>query len=144
MQEIDDRFPIEVVSTGLPSVIVPLMNIDAVRRCRINHGLYARFLETTAKAAILVFAPHEDIRVRVFVDDEGFFEDPATGSANGNLAAWLLRHRYFGKSELSYRVEQGHEMGRPSRLDVEASESGGVYRIRVGGQVVSIAAGTWE
>jgi len=144
VDDLDERFPIEVVSTGLPSVIVPMMNIDAVRRCRINHGLYARFLESTAKAAILVFAPHEDVRVRVFVDDEGFFEDPATGSANGNLAAWLLRHRYFGKSELAYRVEQGFEMGRPSRLDVEASESGGVYRIRVGGQVVSIAAGTWE
>lgn len=144
VNELDERFPIEVVSTGLPSVIVPLMDIDAVKRCRINHERYARFLETTAKAAILVFAPHNDVRVRVFVDDEGFFEDPATGSANGNLAAWFLKHRYFGKSELAYRVEQGYEMGRPSRLDVEASESGGTYRLRVGGQVVSIAAGTWE
>ena len=142
--DIDERFPIEVVSTGLPSVIVPLTSLDALQRCRINHDRYARFLAEVTKAAILAFTPHDrGVHVRVFVDDEGFFEDPATGSANGNLAAWFLKHRYFGKSAIAYRVQQGVEMGRPSLLDVEAREEDGRYTIRVGGRVVPIAEGTW-
>jgi trans-2,3-dihydro-3-hydroxyanthranilate isomerase len=144
VNELDERFPIEVVSTGLPSVIVPLASLDAVQRCRIDHDRYAQFLRDVAKAAILVFTPHEDLRVRVFVDDEGFFEDPATGSANGNLAAWLLKHRYFGRNAIRYRVEQGFEMGRPSILDVEASEEHGNFTIRVGGRVMPVAEGTWD
>ena len=143
VDELDERFPIEVVSTGLPSVIVPLTSLDALQRCRIDHDRYARFLRDVAKAAILVFTPHNDVRVRVFVDDEGFFEDPATGSANGNLAAWFLKHRYFGRSAIQYRVEQGFEMGRPSLLDVDAREENGDYTIRVGGRVVAVAEGTW-
>jgi trans-2,3-dihydro-3-hydroxyanthranilate isomerase len=144
VDEIDERFPIEVVSTGLPAVIVPLTSLDALQRCRIHHDRYAQFLRDVAKSAILVFTPRDDLRVRVFVDDEGFFEDPATGSANGNLAAWLLKHRYFGRNAIRYRVEQGVEMGRPSLLEVEASEEQGSYTIRVGGRVVPVAEGTWD
>lgn len=145
VNELDERFPIEVVSTGLPAVIVPLTSLDAVQRCRIHHDRYAQFLRDVVKSAILVFTPHDaDLRVRVFVDDEGFFEDPATGSANGNLAAWLLKHRYFGRNAIKYRVEQGVEMGRPSLLEIAAREENGVYTIRVGGRVVPIAAGTWD
>ncbi|HEY4641193.1 MAG TPA: PhzF family phenazine biosynthesis protein [Thermoanaerobaculia bacterium] len=142
VEEIDDRFPVEVVSTGLPSVIVPLTSLDALQRCRIDHERYARFLRDVSKSAILVFTPLNDIRVRVFVDDEGFFEDPATGSANGNLAAWFLRHHYFACTAIKYRVEQGFELGRPSILEIAASEEHGSYEIRVGGRVVPVAQGT--
>ena len=64
------------------------------------------------------------------MEDPGFLEDPATGSANGDLACWLLRHGFFGGARsLSYTVSQGSEMGRPSRLHVEASydAAGGLY-----------------
>jgi len=139
--DIDDRFPVQLVSTGLPSVIVPLKTLDAIGRCRIRHDLYQQFLDDTTKAALLVFTPHHnDIRVRVFVDDTGFFEDPATGSANGNLAAWLVRHRYFGRDTIEYRAQQGVEMRRPSQLYVAASPTS----IRVGGRVFRVAEGEWD
>ena len=70
------------------------------------------------------------MHVRVFVDDE----DSST-----NLAAWFLRHRYFGRSAIEYRVRQGVELGRPSLLDLEASEEDGRYTIRVGGGAVPTA-----
>ena len=82
--------------------------------------------------------------MRVFVDDEGFFEDPATGSANGNLAGYLLEHSYFGRAELSYIVEQGFEMRRPSLLRVTASKNANGFDIRVGGRVFRVAEGEWE
>lgn len=148
LDDLDDRFPIQNVSTGLPSVIVPLRSLDAVRRCVIRRHFYAQFLAEQVKAALLVFTTEtvdadNDVHVRVFVDDEGFFEDPATGSANGNLAAYLVQHRYFGKAQIEYRVEQGYEMGRRSLLHVAAEERDGSFVIRVGGRVFPVAEGEW-
>lgn len=146
--DLDARFPVQIVSTGLPSVIVPLKTRNAVGRCAIRHDLYQRFLDEGTQAALLVFAPEpenpqNDLRVRVFVDDYGFFEDPATGSANGNLAGYLLEHRYFDRTAIEYRVEQGYEMGRPSLLRVAAEKTGDDFVIRVGGRVFPVASGEW-
>jgi trans-2,3-dihydro-3-hydroxyanthranilate isomerase len=149
VSDLVDALPIQLVSTGLPSVIVPLKTRAAVARCAIRADRYQQFLDDTVKAALLVFAPEpedpaNDLRVRVFVDDPGFFEDPATGSANGNLAGYLVQHRYFGKDAVQYRVEQGYEMGRPSLLHVAAEKNGDDISIRVGGRVFRVAGGDWE
>jgi trans-2,3-dihydro-3-hydroxyanthranilate isomerase len=147
VEDLDDRFPVQVVSTGLPFVIVPVKSRSAVERCAIHHGLYREFL-ADVQASLLVFTPdvvdrRNDLHVRVFVDDTGFFEDPATGSANGNLAAYIVEHRYFDKSDVRYRVEQGIEMGRPSLLRIEATKNEGRFVIRVGGRVFPVAEGEW-
>ena len=83
------------------------------------------------------------IRARDFMEDPGFAEDPATGSANGNLAGYLLKYKYFGDDHINYKVLQGVEMGRPSTLYVDASCTGKDYQIRVGGKCVIIAEGNW-
>jgi trans-2,3-dihydro-3-hydroxyanthranilate isomerase len=149
LADLEEKLPIQVVSTGLPAVIVPLRTRDAVARCAIRAELYQRFLDDTAKAAICAFtgeAEHagNDFRVRVFVDDPGFFEDPATGSANGNLAGYLLEHGYFDRTDVQYRVEQGYEMGRPSLLYVAAMKNERGTHIRVGGRVFRVAEGRWD
>ena len=58
--------------------------------------------------------------MRVFVDYFGVPEDPATGSGNGCLAGYLVKHRYFGKERIDIRSEQGYEIGRPSLLLLRA------------------------
>lgn len=145
-QDIRSDYPIQVVSTGLPAVIVPLKSLDAVRRCAIHHSNFQHFIDTMIKCNLLVFVPEaekeeNDLRVRVFMDDTGFFEDPATGSANGNLAGYLLEHNFFQASKINYRVEQG--MQRPSLIIVDAEKSNGKFRIHVGGKVFSVAKGEW-
>lgn len=147
--DLDERFPVQVVSTGLPFVIVPAKTRSAVERCSIQHSLYREFLEKVVRASLLVFAPEvtdrdNDVHARVFVDDAGFFEDPATGSANGNLAAYVVEHRFFGKFHVRYRVEQGVEMGRPSLLRIDAAKTDGRFVIRVGGRVFPVAEGEWS
>ncbi len=92
---IDEDFPIQEVSTGLPAIIVPLTSMNAVRQCRINHSSYFKFIKESFSANILVFCKEtyckeNDLNVRVFCDDSGYPEDAATGSANGNLAGYLL------------------------------------------------------
>jgi trans-2,3-dihydro-3-hydroxyanthranilate isomerase len=77
------------------------------------------------------------------MDDTGFLEDPATGSANGNLAGYLLEHNFFQDTKIKYRVEQGYEMGRPSLLKIKAEKIDGKFHIHVGGKVFFVAKGEW-
>lgn len=148
IEEMDSRFPIQIVSTGLPAVIVPLHSLEAVNRCKIHHDRYQNFIDTVIKANILVFAleserKENDLSVRVFLDDPGFLEDPATGSANGNLAGYLVTHNFFDSKSIAYRVEQGFQMGRPSILTIQAEQHQNAIKILVGGKVFLIAKGEW-
>lgn len=143
-QDIRDDYPAQWVSTGLEAVIVPLKSVSALEKCRVNYEARQQFIDEYYKCNILVFAEDQDqLRVRVFMDDTGFLEDPATGSGNGDLAAYLLKHEYFGSHELQYSVSQGSEMGRPSRLSVKARLHDGHYTIQVGGHVHLVAEGNW-
>ena len=86
--EIDDRFPVQEVSTGLPFIIVPLKNLDVLKKAQVKKEAYFKLIENTDAKAILIFSPEtykkeNDLSVRVFADYYGVPEDPATGSANG-------------------------------------------------------------
>jgi trans-2,3-dihydro-3-hydroxyanthranilate isomerase len=95
---------------------------------------------------ILIFCPEtynrkNDLNVRVFCDYYGISEDPATGSANGCLAGYLAKHRYFGNDKIDIRVEQGYEISRPSLLYLRAENEQGKIDVSVGGKVVMVAKG---
>jgi trans-2,3-dihydro-3-hydroxyanthranilate isomerase len=145
-EAIDDRFPIETVSTGLPFIIVPLRKLETVKMCSVVKDRYFQLIKDTEAKAILVFNPEtynaeNNLNVRVFVDYFGIPEDPATGSANGCLAAYLVKHRYFDTENLDVRVEQGYEVGRPSLLYLNADVRGGTINVSVGGKVIPIVKG---
>ncbi len=144
--DIDDRFPVEEVSTGLPFFIVPLRDIGALRKAKVDREIYFDLIENTAAKGILVFCsethePQNDISVRVFVDYYGVPEDPATGSGNGCLAGYLVRHRYFGTDKINIRSEQGYEIDRPSLLLLQAAQDGADINIAVGGKCIVMARG---
>jgi trans-2,3-dihydro-3-hydroxyanthranilate isomerase len=88
-----------------------------------------------------VYRQGNDLNARVFAHGYGVGEDPATGSANGCLAGYLVRHRYFGGPRVDIRVEQGYEIGRPSLLLLRAEEKKAKIDVRVGGRVVPVARG---
>jgi trans-2,3-dihydro-3-hydroxyanthranilate isomerase len=77
----------------------------------------------------------------MFADCYGISEDPATGSGNGCLAAYLVKHRYWGKNEIDIRSEQGYEINRPSLLYLKAQEINSQIDVRVGGKSITIAKG---
>ena len=77
----------------------------------------------------------------MFADDLGVPEDPATGSAAGCLAGYLVEHRYFGTGPVDVRVEQGYEMNRPSLLYLRAEREGDEMKVHVGGKVQMVAKG---
>jgi trans-2,3-dihydro-3-hydroxyanthranilate isomerase len=145
LEEIDNNYPIQEVSTGVPFVIVPLKTLDAVKRVTIDKDKHLELAKET-QAETLVFCPEtykkeNNLNVRVFVDLHGTPEDPAAGSANGCLAGYLSRYRYFGDDSVNARVEQGYEIGRPSLLHIKAENREGEIHVYVGGKVVMVANG---
>ena len=145
--DIDPAFPIQEVSTGIADIIVPLKTLSAVKRARTNRDKYFQLVEDTEAKSMLVFCPEtyhkqNHLNVRVFADYYGIPEDPATGSANGCLAAYLVKHRYFGQDQINIRVEQGYEIGRPSLLLLKAKQDESErIDVNVGGRVIPVAKG---
>jgi trans-2,3-dihydro-3-hydroxyanthranilate isomerase len=144
--DIDSRFPIQTVSTGLPFIMVPLTSLVAVKHATLRHDLYKKFIHLADANAIFFFCsetydPSHQINARMFADELGVTEDPATGSANGCLAAYLTANQYFGTSMINIRVEQGYEIQRPSVLHLNAQKNETSYQILVGGQVIYVARG---
>ncbi|WP_276282696.1 PhzF family phenazine biosynthesis protein [Halorussus caseinilyticus] len=138
--------PCQVVSTGLPQLMVPLESLDAVRRATTNETpYYEHVVDGLGVKAVLVFAretyeSESDLNVRVFVEAHGIPEDSATGSANTSLAALLLRER-TSASELRLTAEQGYEMDRPSTLHLRADRTDDSVVARVGGRVSNVLEG---
>ncbi len=144
--DLDTRYPIEPVSTGLPFIIIPLTNLAAVSQAKLNLDLYDRAVANLPAQAILLFCPEtvnldRQLHVRVFTECFGIPEDPATGSANGCLAAYLAKHQYFGSPKLDITVEQGVEMGRSALLYLRAESTANLCPVSIGGRVVKIAKG---
>jgi trans-2,3-dihydro-3-hydroxyanthranilate isomerase len=144
--EIDSRFPIEEVSTGLPFIVVPLPSLAVLQKVRVNSEKYFALIEGAWAKGLLVFCPEarnpaNQLSVRVFVEYFGVPEDPATGSGNGCLAGYLVRHRYFGQARVEARAEQGHQVGRPSLLYLKAHEDDAGIHVEVGGQAITVAKG---
>lgn len=143
---IDHRFPIEEVSTGLPFIIVPLKDLAAIKNCYIDRVGYMKLIDQAEAKSIFVFCPEcydprNQINARMFDDFHGIAEDPATGSANGCLAAYLVKNRYYESPAIDIKVEQGYEIGRPSLLLLKANEEGGAISVSVGGRVIMVAGG---
>jgi len=144
--------PVQVVSTGLPQMMVPVRGLAEVQRLaadRLDLATLARVCRAAGTDCVMVFtfeteSSEATVHTRMFAPSLGVPEDPATGSANGALGAYLVHHRAVAVSEPTTCItsEQGLELGRPSRLYVEVDSSEGeIAAVRVGGQVVAIAEG---
>jgi trans-2,3-dihydro-3-hydroxyanthranilate isomerase len=144
LADIDLNYPIEQVSTGLPFIIVPLKTLAAVQKAKLELTKYYQLVDQLPAQNILIFCSQtltveNDLHVRVFTQALGIPEDPATGSANGCLAAYLVQHSYKSRKSIDLRVEQGYEIDRPALLYIRADANS----VSVGGQVGLVARGQW-
>ena len=144
--DIDDRYPIQEVSTGLPFALVPLKTLDAAQRAKVNLDRLRALLGAHDAIAPAIFCretlhAENDLHVRVLDDIYGAPEDPATGSAGGCIAAYCVEYGYFAGDSIAIRAEQGYQIGRPSLLRLKASKTAEGIDIRVGGTVELVARG---
>jgi trans-2,3-dihydro-3-hydroxyanthranilate isomerase len=144
--------PVQVVSTGAPQMMVPVRSLREVQgldASRLNAAPLNRACWEVETEFVMVFTfeterPQSTVHVRGFAPLAGVPEDPATGSANGALGAYLVHHRAVPLDEGTVHIvsEQGAELHRPSTLYVEVDQAGAeITAVRVGGQVVPVAEG---
>lgn len=144
----DSPFPVEVVSTGLPVLIVPIRTLTAVKSMQVDHSAIGELCDRLGVYGIMVYTTmtleeNSTVHTRLFADPIGIPEDPATGSASGALGAYLVKNGVVEVGPTTEVViEQGYEIDRPSRILVDVfSDDDMIQNIKVGGQVVMVAEG---
>lgn len=143
VEDFHPSLPIETVSTGVPFTIAPLKSLAVLQNLRVDlHGA-TEYLETSG-AKFFYFVTRETVDPSAGMHARMLFyngEDPATGSAAGCAAAWMVAHG-VAEPEQQVVIEQGIEMQRPSRIFVRASRrDNSVVNVRVGGNAVEVIRG---
>ncbi len=135
------RLQAQVVSTGVPHLLVPVRDPDALGRARPHGEALAAYLRSVGAQGCYLFCldpldSDAPAQARFFGPNVGIAEDPATGSAAGPLAAYLVMHK-LASERRPVVIEQGRAMGRPSRIEVRVSGGG----VRVSGSAVLVVEG---
>jgi trans-2,3-dihydro-3-hydroxyanthranilate isomerase len=137
-------WPVQVVSTGLPFAIVGIRKQETLASLKFAHAQAEEFLKNSEAKFFYFVCPqrHEE---RLEVQARMFFyggEDPATGSAAGCAASWMVQHG-IANSDQQVVIRQGVEIRRPSEMHVRATRGGQrVTNVRVGGYAVEVLRGT--
>src|SRR5579863_6108701 len=143
LEDFDDSLPIQTVSTGLPYIVTPLKSLAVTQSLRIDGSRAAEYLAKT-EGKFFYFVTRETVDNAARLHARMLFyngEDPATGSAAGCAAAWMVAHG-VAKPDERVLIEQGVEMKRPSRIFVRASRiDNRVVNVRVGGHAIEIMRG---
>jgi len=143
IEDFDSTLPIQTVSTGLAFTVTPLKSLAVIQDLRVNLSQASAYLEKSG-GKFFYFVTRETVDREARLHARMLFyngEDPATGSAAGCAASWMVAHG-VAKSEERVLIEQGMEMRRPSRIFVRASlDNNRVVNVRVGGHAVEVMRG---
>jgi trans-2,3-dihydro-3-hydroxyanthranilate isomerase len=142
----------QVVSTAVPQLMIPIRSLEALRALPsggTGTSLAALLRKYGTDCAMCYTmeteSPDATVHCRMFAPGIGVPEDPATGSASGALGCYLVWHNLIRPhgGVASMVVEQGVEIGRPSRIHVQVTVGNGgeITEVRVGGTAVTIAEG---
>jgi trans-2,3-dihydro-3-hydroxyanthranilate isomerase len=152
IEDLDETLPIQIISTGMSFLAVPIRSLADLGRCRVNAALLAEIYQRYGATGCEAFT-RETIEIgearahaRMFAPGDNIAEDPATGSAAGALGAYLVHHGASGIESVDGRarfvIEQGDFMHRPSRINIEiAGKAGSIEEVRVGGPSIVVAHG---
>ena len=149
----DDMIEPEAVSTGVPYLFIPLKRPEMLSWVKVDMAKWELSLRDYWAPEMFVFSTDDwthifeggHIRARMFAPGLGIGEDPATGSACAALAGFLGLRSETRDGTVRWSVDQGVEMGRPSRLELEVDlKRGQLEAIRVGGASVLVSSGTLQ
>ena len=140
--------PVQTVSTGTPQLMIPLRNLDALRRVAVDLASLTAFREASDFFSVHLFClqgvtPEGQTFARHFASPPDVFEDPFTGSATGGMAAYLWHHGLIDAP--TFVAEQGHWMHRPGKATVEVvGPRQDIKAVKVGGAAATIVRGELE
>jgi trans-2,3-dihydro-3-hydroxyanthranilate isomerase len=143
-----DRHPPQIASVGLPFLVVEIANRAALAAAKVDISAFSKLLPTEGADAIYLYCRElrdddgdVDFTARMFAPWDGVAEDPATGSATGATCSLIASLSPQPQSPHRFRVAQGVDMKRPSRLDIRMEEDG---LVRIGGACVPVMSGFIE
>jgi trans-2,3-dihydro-3-hydroxyanthranilate isomerase len=140
-KDLDPKLEPEFVSTGIFNLMVPIRNRAALGKIQMNMVEMARLLGNQAALAYcFTMGSNHSAFTRGMMPWE-LYEDAATGSAAGSLGAYLVKHGRLASGQ-TLNIAQGVEMGRPSQIEVEVSQTGKKLTPRVSGAAVKVFEGT--
>ena len=151
-EDLDESLPIQVITTGLSCLAVPIRSLADLRDIRVDSTLLADVYQRHGGAGCHAFT-RETIEVgasrahaRFFAPADNIPEDPATGSACGALGGYLVHHGGLSlepeNGRYKFVIEQGDFIHRPSRIHLDVKgEKGRVEEVKVGGAAVLVARG---
>jgi trans-2,3-dihydro-3-hydroxyanthranilate isomerase len=143
--EIPAEWPVQIVSTGLPFAIVGIRNLETLANLEFSLTQATAILKNSGAKFFYFLCPQRGENNRLEARARMFFyggEDPATGSAAGCAASWMVQHG-IAESDEQVVIRQGAEIRRPSEIYVRAKREGkGVTNVRVGGYAVEVLRGT--
>lgn len=151
-EDLDERLPIQTVSTGIPALLVPVRTMAALGGCRIDPAALSETYKQAGALSCYAFTSEtvqgnlSQAHARLFAPDGGITEDPATGSAAGSLSGYLVHHSALSVEPTdgvyNFVVEQGDFIGRPSRINAQIKGAPGrIEQVRIGGPSVVVAHG---
>lgn len=143
--KIDVHLPV-LASSGLPFILVELASLSALQSAKVNLAGFEALLALGAMPDIHLYTisnDEYDVRCRMFAPFDGVNEDPATGSANCALAGLLAHYHCSSDGKYQWKVAQGVEMGRPSKIMAFSHKQGGhIVSTGVAGGAVMFAKGS--
>lgn len=151
-EDLDESLPIQTITTGLPSMAVPIRSLADLRDCKINTSLLGDIYLRHGATGCLAFT-RETVEVgesrahaRFFAPADNIPEDPATGSACGALGGYLIHHGALSlepkEGRFHFVIEQGDFIHRPSRVRLNVKgRQGAIDEVKVGGPSVLVAKG---
>lgn len=144
--EIDDfisHLPIQIVSTGVKDIIVPIKNLEILRNLKPNFDRIKEISERYQVVGIHAFALNTNnscfASTRNFAPLYGINEEAATGTSNGALASYLFQNKMLNGRTKEIIIEQGYELGRPSEIKVNLEiKNNQIQEVTVGGKAFLI------
>ena len=143
--DLDTRYPPQVVSTGTPQLMVLVKSLDVLRRIHADPHALEEFSRRGEFFSAHLFclggiSPNADTHARHYAPEAGIAEDPFTGSASGGMGAYIVHHGILPGPR--FHIEQGHLCGRPGEGDVEViGPRDDIQTVKVGGPAITVMRG---
>lgn len=147
--QIDSRYPAQVVTCGLPTLFIPIKDLMSIMAIKLRLDVWEQCLADFETRQVFVFTTETEnaeatVHSRFFAPALGIIEDPATGAASGPLGCYLVKHGIINVPKDDHIIsEQGYEIGRPSTIFIEiGAENRNITSVKVGGKCVLMGEGS--
>jgi len=146
VNEIDIRYPFQVVNAGLETLVLPVLKLDSLLKIQPDESKLKQFCKEHSIDIIALFCTEvaykeNIIRSRVFAPSFGYLEDPATGSGNAAIGYYMLQQRFWNGDAV--QIEQNASYENPNHVKIKVVQVDNHAQVLFGGKAVTRVIGEY-